>query len=57
MLLIDRYDFRVAPEPLELIKFPERRVKDVDDHIHIVEKDPASLLDSFDVMSARALPA
>jgi hypothetical protein len=54
LLLIDRDHGRVAPESFELIELAERRVKNVDDHVHIIEENPASLLDSFNVMSAGA---
>jgi hypothetical protein len=54
LLLIDRDYGRIAPQALELIKLAERRVKNVDHHIHVIEQNPAALLDSFHVMSARA---
>ena len=57
MLLIDRNNGRVAPQPFELVELAERRMKNVDDHIHIIEEHPASLLDSLDVMRALAFLA
>jgi hypothetical protein len=57
LLLIDRHHGRITPQPLELVELAERGVKYVNHHVHIIEKDPASLLNSLDVMSARTFLA
>ena len=48
--MLDGNDSGVAPEAFELIEAAQRGMKQVDDHIHIVEERPAPLRDSFGVM-------
>jgi hypothetical protein len=55
LLLIDRDHGRIAPQAFELIKLAERWVKNVHDHVYVIEQDPAALLNAFHVMSARTL--
>jgi hypothetical protein len=53
LLLIDRHYGRVAPQSFQLIELAERGMKNVDDQVHVIEQNPATLLNSLDVMSAR----
>src|SRR6059036_1102796 len=47
-------DGSITPQPLELVKVPQLRMKNVYHEVHVVEQDPASLRQPFHMMRLHA---
>lgn len=46
--VIDHHAGGIGPEPLDIIKFPDRFIKDVNYHVAVIHKDPFAAAGALD---------